>query len=131
MGDNPTHGRFEDITDNLEPELRSICIKLRELISTCHRSFVEIAWTHQGIASYGVGPRKMSEHYAYICPQKNYVNLGFYHGVSLRDANSLLEGTGKRLRHIKIKNISEVDHPDIKKLLVEAIDDRRGKVRET
>ena len=46
-------------------------------------------------ATYGVGPKKMSEHFCYIAPQKYYVNLGFMYGADLPDPNGLLEGSGK------------------------------------
>lgn len=33
---------------------------------------------------------------------KGYVTLGFYNGVALPDPDGLLEGEGKKLRHLKI-----------------------------
>jgi hypothetical protein len=39
-----------------------------------------------------------------IGPQKGYVNLYFMNAVELQDPKGLLEGTGKRLRHVKITN---------------------------
>ena len=126
MANNPTHGTFEAFIDSVDPQLQSICMTLRDVIARCHPNFVEVVWTRQKIASYGVGPKKMSEHYAYIGPQKTHVNLGFYHGVSLADPSGLLEGTGKNLRHVKIKSATEAKSARIKKLLVEAIADRES-----
>ena len=79
-----------------------------------------VAWK-QSIASYSVGQKKMSEHYVYIAPLKNHVNLGFYHGTSVSDQSGLLEGTGKRLRHIKIFHVVETRDKNIRKLISEAI----------
>ena len=82
------------------------------------------------IASYGIGPKKMSEHYAYIAPQSNYVNLGFYHGVALKDLAGLLEGAGKRLRHIKIKSVADVARKELLSLLEAALGEKeRGRIR--
>jgi hypothetical protein len=120
MPDNQTQGKFKDITDKVEPRLRPICIALRELITACHQDFVEIIWAQQCVASYSVGAWEMSGHYAYISPQEDHVNLGFYHGASLSDSNGLLEGTKKWLRHIEFRNVSEVNHLEIEKLLAEA-----------
>jgi hypothetical protein len=89
------------------------------------KDFVEVVWLRQGIASFGVGPKKMTEHYAYIGIQSSYVNLGFYHGATLRDPTHLLEGTGKRLRHVKIRTDAEAKNAAIAALLRDAIDDRR------
>jgi hypothetical protein len=87
--------------------------------------FIEVVWPRQQIASFGVGPRKMTEHYAYIGIQGAHVNLGFYHGTSLKDPTGLLEGTGKRLRHVKIHDAGEIKNVALAALLREAIDDRK------
>jgi hypothetical protein len=98
---------------------------LRNLVASLDKDFVEVVWLRQEIASFGVGPKKMTEHYAYIGIQSSYVNLGFYHGAALRDPTHLLEGTGKRLRHVKIRTDAEVKNAAIAALLRNAIDSRR------
>ena len=121
-----TYGIFEDLIHVASPELSPICTALREIIAELHNDFYEVVWKNQNIASYGVGPKKMSEHYVYISLHKKHVNLGFYYGATLSDPNNLLEGTGKRLRHIKIKQRSEALTPEIKQLIIEAIADRKA-----
>jgi len=66
----------------------------------------------------------MSEHYAYIGVQGSHVNLGFYHGASLSDPDGLLEGTGKELRHIKIRSVADAGRAGVTELLNQAIADR-------
>jgi hypothetical protein len=129
MSANQTHGSFEDVLRAAGPKLRPLCRALRNLIGSLDADFVEVVWPRQGIASFGVGPRKMSEHYAYISVQGSYVNLGFYHGASLRDPSGLLEGTGRRLRHVKIRDASSVRKAALAALLREAIGDRERHVR--
>ena len=41
--------------------------------------------------------------FAYIGVFKAHVNLGFFHGASLPDPKGLLEGSGKYMRHVKLK----------------------------
>ena len=127
MQDNKT-AEFKDIMDKAEPRLRPVCIALRELIAACHLDLVEIIWAQQCVASFSVGAWQMSDHYAYISPQEDHVKLGFYHGVSLSDTNGLLQGDGKWLRHIELRNVSEVNHPEIRKLIVAAVEDRKSQV---
>ena len=122
---NKTHGSFEDILRAAGPRLRPLCQALRNLVASLDKDFVEVVWLRQGIASFGVGPKKMTEHYAYIGIQSSYVNLGFYHGAALRDPTHLLEGTGKRLRHVKIRTDAEGKNAAIAALLRNAIDNRR------
>ena len=67
----------------------------------------------------------MSEHYAYIAVHAAHVNLGFYHGAGLKDPAGLLEGTGKRLRHISFADVASTKRGAVSALLREAIADRR------
>ena len=128
MVTNPTHGRFADILVAAKPELRLISESLRGAIASLHRDFLEVVWPRQKIASFGVGPKKMTEHYAYIAVLGGHVNLSFYHGASLSDPAGLLEGTGKKLRHVKLRSVSASESPDITALLREAIADRKRAV---
>jgi hypothetical protein len=40
--------------------------------------------------------------FAYVGTFKAHVNVGFFHGASLADPAGLLEGGGKRMRHVKL-----------------------------
>jgi hypothetical protein len=124
MGTNQTHGSFQDILAVAKPELRPICESLRRLVASLHPGFVEITWPKHKIASFGTGPKKLTEHYAYIGVQRSHVNLGFYHGASLPDPTGILEGDGKKLRHVKIRSASAVANITISALLREAIKER-------
>ena len=121
---NPSHGTFNDILVGATPTLREICRSLRRVITALHEDYVEVVWPRQKIASYGIGPKKMTEHYAYIAVLGSHVNLGFYHAGPLADPSGLLEGTGKNLRHIKLLDAASVKRPAIAALLREAIANR-------
>lgn len=121
MKANPSHGSFEDLMGGVTSDLEPICKALKKLIHELHTDAVEIVWTRQRIASYGVGPKKMTQHYAYIAPQTKHVNLGFYHGSELADPTGLLEGTGKHLRHVKIRSLAAASGSAVRSLLADSI----------
>jgi len=125
MKANPSHGSFEDLMGGVTSDLGSVCEALRKLIHEIHTDAVEIVWTRQRIASYGVGPKKMTQHYAYIAPQTKYVNLGFYHGSGLADPKGLLEGTGQHLRHVKIRSLAAASGSAVRSLLADSIAERQ------
>jgi hypothetical protein len=125
MAAKQTHGTFKDILGIASPALRPVCESLRKLVASEHAGFVEVVWPNLKIASFGVGPKKMTQHYAYIAVQSSHINLGFYHGSSLADPDGLLEGTGKELRHIKIHNLSGAKSTAIATLLRQAIAERK------
>jgi hypothetical protein len=120
-----THGVFEDILTGAEKDVRSTCTALRRLIASTHRDFVEVVWTRQRIASFGVGPKKMTQHYAYIAAQRAHVNLGFYKGACLDDPRGLLEGSGKNLRHVKIADPAAAKGSAVRALLRQAVAERK------
>ena len=121
-----TPGAFEAVLVGANEDVRSVCIELRRLIASSHKDFVEVVWPRFKIASFGVGPKKMTEHYAYIAAYRSHVNLGFYRGASLDDPRGLLEGTGKKLRHIKFVGTTAVKGPAVRALLRQAIAERKS-----
>jgi len=56
---------------------------------------------------------------------RGYINLGFYQGAVLADAKRLLEGTGKGLRHVKIRSLAEANRPAVRALVAAALARRR------
>lgn len=41
--------------------------------------------------------------FGYVNAFRSHVSVGFFHGAELDDPAGLLEGTGKRMRHVKLK----------------------------
>lgn len=57
---------------------------------------------------------KTQKNFAYIQANAKHVNLGFYEGFEkLPDPTCKLEGTGKMMRHIKIRSTSEIDATEL------------------
>jgi hypothetical protein len=73
------------------------------------------------IVSLHYGPTdRMKDGICYIGVIKDHVNLGFFHGTELADPQRILEGTGKQMRHIKIRNVSDLFRPAVRAYLREA-----------
>jgi hypothetical protein len=47
--------------------------------------------------------------FAYVDAFTAHVNVGFFRGAELPDPNGLLEGTGKFMRHVKLRPRDDVD----------------------
>ena len=99
---------------------------LRRIVFAGLPGAIEVVRLGDGAASYGVGPKKMSESHVYIMPKTAYVNLGFYHGVGLPDPEGLLEGTGKKMRHVKVRSVEEAESPAVRDLIAAALAERRS-----
>ncbi|WP_418318901.1 DUF1801 domain-containing protein [Piscinibacter sakaiensis] len=105
---------------------RTVAEALYALVLRVHPHAHILAWPKQRIISFGVGPKKMSQHHAYIAIQSAHVNLGFYIGTSLQDRSKLLEGTGKNLRHVKLRSVEEARAPAVRALIETAFQERRA-----
>ena len=55
-----------------------------------------------------------------MCPLARYVRLGFFHGAGLPDPAGLLEGEGKRLRHVKVWTLEQAERPEMRALVAAA-----------
>jgi hypothetical protein len=67
--------------------------------------------------------------FGYVNVFKAHVNVGFFRGAVLADPAGLLEGTGKFMRHVKLKPEQEVDAPALAKLIAAAYADMQERVR--
>ena len=73
------------------------------------------------IVSLIYGPmHRVKDGICYIGVIKDHVNLGFHRGTDLADPQGILEGTGKQMRHIKIRNMPDLLRPAIRTYLREA-----------
>ncbi len=58
-------------------------------------------------------------------PHRQHVNLQIFNGAVLDDRRRLLEGTGKSLRHVKLRQPADVEREGLKQLLTHAISGAR------
>lgn len=61
--------------------------------------------------------------FAYVGVFKDHVNVGFFHGTSLPDPAGLLEGTGKYMRHVKVRPGHAFDSSALEALVTAAYRD--------
>ena len=52
---------------------------------------------------------RTSVDFAYFKTAKGHVTLGFFKADVLREEGQLLEGSGKDMKHVKLKRVEEVD----------------------
>ena len=66
--------------------------------------------------------------FAYVDAFTAHVNVGFFRGAEFADPAQLLEGTGKYMRHVKLRPGSEVDVGALLKLIETAYTDMRARL---
>lgn len=66
--------------------------------------------------------------FGYVNVFRAHVNVGFFHGAALPDPGSLLEGSGKFMRHVKLKPGSAVPAEALRRLIEAAYTDIKARV---
>jgi hypothetical protein len=79
-------------------------------VATRLRAFVKksVPRVKEGINPWRIPIFESNGPICYYMAGKNHITLGFIRGTSLPDPEGLLEGTGKNLRHVKIKTIEDL-----------------------
>ena len=83
-------------------ELRSIAQKWFVQMRQCGEDVRELMHDGCPVACVEDAP------FGYVNSFKTHVNVGFFHGAVLEDPAGLLQGTGKRMRHVKLNPDREV-----------------------
>jgi hypothetical protein len=66
--------------------------------------------------------------FAYVNVFTAHVNVGFFQGAALRDRARLLQGTGKRMRHVKLRPGVAVDAASLQGLILAAFLDMKARI---
>jgi hypothetical protein len=67
--------------------------------------------------------------FGYVNAVEDHVNVGFFFGALLKEPACLLEGTGKRGRHVKLRPGREVDSAALAQFVDAAYVDIRARLR--
>src|SRR5262252_5861831 len=84
-------------------ELRSIAQPWFAYLRKCGSDVRELM--HDGCPTVCVGDAA----FAYVGVYTSHVNVGFFNGAFLKDPAGLLEGSGKRMRHVKLRPGTAID----------------------
>ncbi len=68
--------------------------------------------------------------FGYVNIFSSHLSVGFFQGAALDDPRRVLEGTGKRMRHVKIRPATAVDAEALLALIRAAYDDIQVRVRQ-
>lgn len=66
--------------------------------------------------------------FGYVNVFTSHVNVGFFHGAALPDPACLLQGSGKFMRHVKLKPGTQKDAASLTRLIEAAYSDIKARV---
>ncbi|HEX4638305.1 MAG TPA: DUF1801 domain-containing protein, partial [Chthoniobacterales bacterium] len=100
-------------------ELGTIARRWFEVMRNCGDDVRELL--HDGHPTACVGDAA----FGYVNAFTEHVNVGFFRGAEIADPNSLLEGTGKFMRNVKLRPDREVDTAALRELIETAYVDMK------
>ena len=99
---------------NLAPAKRQIAEALRRIVLATDPDLLEsVKWSNSSYEKNG--------RVCYIADMGGYMNFGFFQGAYLTDPQGRIEGTGKGMRHIKIRNLDDISQPQFSSWVKEAV----------
>jgi hypothetical protein len=102
-----------DVERLLEPQspvVAETARALRTVISAAFPEAVETVDFPNKLIAIGLSMKTRDLVFA-IAPHSAHVNLQLADGVELPDPTGLIEGTGKRIRHVKVRSVEEAASP--------------------
>jgi hypothetical protein len=103
-------------------ELGTIAREWFEVMRSCGDEVREVM--HDGCPIACLGDAA----FAYVNVFTSHVNVGFFQGASLPDPTGLLQGTGKFMRHVKLRPGTPIDTASLRKLIEAAYSDVKAHV---
>ncbi len=104
-------------------ELGAIARRWFEAMRDCGDDVREVL--HDGHPTACVGEAA----FAYVNAFKAHVNVGFFRGTELADPDGLLEGTGKLMRHVKLRPDGNIYTTALTKLIETGYADMKERLR--
>lgn len=109
-------GTFDDWLKGVEPRLRPLAAELR-------RMFLEAEPELRESIKWGNPCFEKKMRVFYLASQGDrYVTLGLWQGALLPNPGGLIEGTGKRMRHVKIRSAEELGNPEVGGIIRAAVE---------
>jgi hypothetical protein len=96
------------------PALQKVVRGLRSLVKAAAPG------TKITVNSWGIPTFETKDPFCFYMVGKNHVTFGFHYGTSLADPQGLLEGTGKNIRHVKLRAVEDLEQKGLKKLVLAA-----------
>jgi len=100
-----------------------VTLALREVVLEEAPDAIEsIVKTYAVSIGFSFTGKPLKDGFCHIVTYSSHVNLGFNRGAQLPDPNKVLVGKGKAIRHITIRDRSELGRPYLRRYLRAAIE---------
>ena len=110
------------------PIVREVVLALRSLVREVMPDATEQIDLPDRLVAFGFGPpggTRLRDFAVGLIPHRAHVNVQLAAGARLDDPTGIVEGTGKRIRHVKCRSLDDLARPALRTLLADQAARRR------
>lgn len=104
---------FDRILEGNAPDVVATAHALRAAVKAAMPDVVEQVDFGNGLLAFGRSVAMRDLLFA-IIPHKSHVNLQLADGADLPNPDGSIEGTGKRIRHVKVRSVEAASSPSVR-----------------
>jgi hypothetical protein len=127
----PPDRKLLDYLSAYNPHISDLTLAMRELVLEEAPDAVESIMKSYAVAiGFSFTGKPLKDGFCHIVAYKSHVNLGLNRGALLPDPNRVLSGAGKSIRHISIRDKSDLDRTLLRRYVQLAIEQIVSSTRE-
>ena len=115
-------GQLLEFLHQYTPAIQSLALGLRTVVldemAPCHEYI--FAMRSKVVLLYAATERVIADGICSINVFTKHVTLAYHRGADLADRRGLLQGTGKKMRHVRLTRLSDLHQPELRAYLREA-----------
>ena len=109
-----TQAKRSSYVQDENPELRKVAQALRSFVKGI------VPGVKETVNAWGVPTFEAPDPFCFYMAGKNHVTFGLHFATSLPDPQALLEGTGKNIRHVKLRTVADLEQKGLQELVLAA-----------
>jgi hypothetical protein len=120
---------IDTLLERTTPEVRDTFVAAAALVRGAMPDATEQLDLPDRLLAFGFGPPdgiRLRDFAVGLIPHARHVNIQLADGALLDDPTGIIEGTGKRIRHVKCHRPADVARPALKAIIAEQVARRSG-----
>lgn len=118
----PPPPEYAELLAAYPPATRDLALALRNRLVALLPDCIETLWDATNTVGMAYGFTELNrDHFLHLPTYTKYVNLGFAQGAMLHDPEGRLQGSGARIRHIRLTRVEDLDDPYVQGLIEQAV----------
>jgi hypothetical protein len=106
-----------------DPHIADLTLALRDIVFEEAPEAVESIVKSYAVAiGFSFTGKPLKDGFCHVVTYADHVNLGFNHGALLPDPNRVLEGKGKMIRHVTMREQKDLERQFVRRYLQAAIE---------